>query len=122
MALFDLEHTFGRRLRAAAVSLEDRQDLARTSQRAHHDAFVSSAVSDCGGGDGLRIRVPQNSRYHLAASSCELRKRLMGLARPEGFEPPTTWFEARYSIQLSYGRAGMRSLLCDPKKSPREAG
>jgi hypothetical protein len=26
------------------------------------------------------------------------------LARPEGLEPPTTWFEARYSIQLSYGR------------------
>ena len=27
------------------------------------------------------------------------------LARPERFELPTPWFVARYSIQLSYGRA-----------------
>jgi hypothetical protein len=26
------------------------------------------------------------------------------LARPERFELPTNWFEASYSIQLSYGR------------------
>ena len=28
----------------------------------------------------------------------------MNMVRPEGFEPPTNWFEASYSIQLSYGR------------------
>ena len=29
---------------------------------------------------------------------------LIYVARPDGLEPPTTWFEARDSIQLSYGR------------------
>jgi hypothetical protein len=28
------------------------------------------------------------------------------MARPERFELPTTWFEAKCSIQLSYGRVG----------------
>ncbi|GEM_PF-1395157 len=31
------------------------------------------------------------------------------MARPERFELPTTWFEARCSIQLSYGRVGEKS-------------
>jgi hypothetical protein len=26
------------------------------------------------------------------------------MVRPEGFEPPTLWFVAKCSIQLSYGR------------------
>ena len=33
-----------------------------------------------------------------------LSMNLKDMARPERFELPTTWFEARYSIQLSYGR------------------
>jgi hypothetical protein len=32
------------------------------------------------------------------------------MARLGGFEPPTAWFVARYSIQLSYSRL---KLICD---------
>ncbi len=28
------------------------------------------------------------------------------MVRAGGFEPPTAWFVARYSIQLSYARSG----------------
>ena len=39
----------------------------------------------------------------------------MDLARPEGFEPPTPWFVAKYSIQMSYGRE-----KCEPNYSIRD--
>ena len=37
-------------------------------------------------------------------------KPLILMARPERFELPTTWFVARYSIQLSYGRVKERAF------------
>ncbi len=33
------------------------------------------------------------------------------MARPERFELPTTWFVARYSIQLSYGRSSKAHII-----------
>ena len=38
------------------------------------------------------------------------RLREMEVARPERLELPTLWFEARCSIQLSYGRAKLLYL------------
>ena len=43
--------------------------------------------------------VPEGSRSNMS-NVLTVSK----LVRPERFELPTPWFEARYSIQLSYGR------------------
>src|SRR4030095_10404712 len=36
--------------------------------------------------------------------------------RPERFELPTLWFEARCSIQLSYGRKNLRGVGLEPTR------
>jgi hypothetical protein len=43
------------------------------------------------------------------------------MVRPEGFEPPTNRFEADYSIQLSYGRAGVQCSFHQAIRKPQFA-
>ena len=44
------------------------------------------------------------------------------MARPERFELPTLWFEARCSIQLSYGRTARYSVAFEWHGSKRRRG
>ena len=66
----DLKHTFGRRLRAAGVSFEDRQDLLghRSGRITTHysqaelTSLIEAAEKVC------EYRVPQKPRNHLASA------------------------------------------------------
>jgi hypothetical protein len=41
---------------------------------------------------------------------------LVGVARPEGFEPPTVGLEVRCSIRLSYGRRSIDLSVRTPER------
>jgi len=104
----DLKHTFGRRLRAAGVSFEDRQDLlGHRSGRitTHYSAaelsrLIAAADSVCCRDDTqaglvvLRGSTPgwatQNSRKGHQGGFCEPDKPLKSLVSPVGIEPTTT--------------------------------
>ena len=45
-----------------------------------------------------------------------------GVARPEGFEPPTNGFGSHYSIRLSYGRLAVNPGSAASSAIPRGAG
>jgi integrase len=66
---FVLKHTFGRRLRAAGVSFEDRQDLlGHKSGRITTQYSRGTLEPDRGCREGLRVRLPQISRNLLASA------------------------------------------------------
>ena len=73
-----------------------------------------------------------NSKVAQTIGKCRFRwgwvfssKRLCfdSMVRPEGFEPPTLWFVAKCSIQLSYGRTlrGLQPFKDIGFHSPRQA-
>ena len=104
----DLKHTFGRRLRAAGVSFEDRQDLL-----GHKSGRITTHYSQAELSNLIEAaeRV-ENSESRKTPETTWLRRKPVRslleyphlMARPERFELPTSWFVAMRSIQLSYGR------------------
>ena len=111
----DLKHTFGRRLRAAGVSFEDRQDLlGHRSGRitTHYSAaelarLIDAANQVCemdGGsrnwsfcGELIHRRLPQNSRKDENINSVKSAKSLILMVPRGGIEPPTRGFSVRCS-------------------------
>ena len=63
------------------------------------------------GGTGTSVTISEFAEQ--SNRCCGTRRKsdrsICGLVRPEGLEPPTLWFEAKCSIQLSYGRVGRRT-------------
>lgn len=50
-----------------------------------------------------------------ASASAEAGSKSLILVRPRGFEPLTSSFGGKHSIQLSYGRGGIRILRRGPE-------
>jgi hypothetical protein len=59
-------------------------------------------TSDLRAGNGRGATPPANR--HETGEEGNVQEREKGMVRPEGVEPPTYWFVASCSIQLSYGR------------------
>jgi hypothetical protein len=77
-------HPFGVALRAIAIA---------AARRCRRTPLLSAGSS--------------NHCVELPATTKGSRSR-KAMVRPEGFEPPASWFVARRSIQLSYGRKEKR--------------
>jgi hypothetical protein len=56
-----------------------------------------------------RLLCTMNAKLLTNGAQARWHFRDLGLVRPERFELPASWFVARRSIQLSYGRKGQNS-------------
>jgi hypothetical protein len=55
--------------------------------------------------------LPKSPIKHHKPTTKKIQIKLLMMVRPERFELPTLWFEAKCSIQLSYGRVKRRVQL-----------
>lgn len=89
-------------------------DFARAAKSATEGGAESGAVAvqnpvqsvqDSEGQSGHETTESRKSTGVLSILSALVLTCSIDQVRPEGLEPPTPWFEARCSVQLSYGRS-----------------